>query len=266
MPTPAPPPILHTLAERIDASCTGPLNLVLIDGVPASGKSSLALELRRHLIDRGRPCEVVANDWFIDRAIRSPAAIALGLLIALTPIGVDRAERALLARFLDGDRLGHFYKELGRARTTLRSDAAVTIQPRGAFWNLRHPPAWEATEAAHGLTLTPGAVVLIEGTLTRAVYLDRFPDARTIFVHVPAEVARRRFLARNRKPDAQRNLAFTALALNGLAFRLAARMLGRYRAAYDLEVDLTHFHAPAMRERLDGRTPSRQPPSEPVTS
>lgn len=52
-----------------------PLNLVLIDGVPACGKSSLAEALKRQLFAEGRKAVVVENDWFMDARIRKSGEI-----------------------------------------------------------------------------------------------------------------------------------------------------------------------------------------------
>ena len=248
--------VLDQLAIALDRRC-GPLfNLVLIDGIPASGKSSLSHGLEARLADKGRQTSVIENDWFIARGIRNPLSIALGLALALSPVGIDRIERKLLERFLDGERLAHLHRDLKAARSALREGRPAIIRPEGAFWNLRHPPAWSSVEAAEGLTLQPGGVLLIEGTLTRATWQPHFPDLTSIFVHVPVPVARHRFLERNQHRHKRRNRAFTALARNELAFRLAADMLGRNRAEYDFEIDLRALEHPII---------TRSPPTPSTT-
>ncbi len=241
--------LLDQLAVALDQRCTQALNIVLIDGIPASGKSSLSRGLAERLRARGRGSCVVENDWFIARNIRNPISIVLGLLMAVSPAGIGVVERRLLDHFLDRRRLGAFQHDLSQAITRLEREPSASLRPQGAFWNLRHPPDWRGTEAARGLTLSRGDIVLIEGTLTRATYLLAFPGLTSLLVHVPVPVARARFMARNRDRRTRRNRAFTALARNEIAFRLAARMLYRNRGAYDFELDFADLTKPVLRSR-----------------
>ena len=229
-------------------ACVGrcALNLVLVDGVPASGKSTLARQLERRLITAGREVLLVENDWFIHPDIRDPWALARGLGLALSGRSVEAVESALLERFLDGLRLGRFMDGLGAAAPELEAGRRVELCLEGAWWNLALPRQWSPLRRELG----PGAVVLIEGTLSRAVYHGRFPVHLSVLVDVPAETARARFLTRNRVAETRRNLAFSALAWVSPAFRIAAEMIGRDAHLYDFRVELGSFGAP----RVFGRT------------
>lgn len=240
--------LLDTLAARARHAPAG-LSLVLIDGIPACGKSSLASALRERLQRDGHDAVVVENDWFIDTSIRSPLQIARGLLFALSGQPVDVVERALLDRFLDNQRLGRFQDELGQAGRVLAAGESATLAPSGAHWNLAHAPAWDP----RSFELRPGGVVIIEGTLSRATYLERFPDALCVFVEAPVPVARARFLRRNAAPVSRRNFAFTLLARFGPAYRLAADMVGRDRHPCHIRVDLSELSAPSL---IEGRAQS----------
>lgn len=231
--------LLDTIAARLGDRA---LSVVLIDGVPACGKSSLSVALERRLRGAGRDVVVVENDWFMAPTIRSPRQIMLGLGLALSGRPVEEVERGLLDRFLDGDRLTSFQDELERAAARLAAGESATLNPRGAYWNLARAPEW----TPRSFPLRPGAVVVIEGTLSRAVYLRRFPEALCVFVEVPLPDARERFLRRNRTPASQRNLAFSMLAWFGPAYRLAADMIGRDRHTCHLRVDLSDLNAPRL--------------------
>lgn len=241
--------LVEALAGGVAARCGAALNLVLIDGIPAGGKSSLAAALARGLEARGREVATVENDWFIAAAIRSPLAVAGGLARALALGSAAAVEARLLERFLDQGRLSRFQEELRAASARLGETEEVVLHPEGAFWNLRQPRPWALEPAARGLRLRRGAVLLIEGTLTAATYGPRFPDLTRVLVRVPPEVARQRFLARNRDEKRRRNAAFSALALNAAAFRIASEMLERRATDYHFEVDLASLEAPRLHLR-----------------
>ena len=238
--------VTRALALALDARSTGPLNLVVVDGIPGGGKSSLTAQLAAQLELLGRPAVTIENDWFIARSIRNPFSIALGLGFALSSASPARVERSLLSSFLDQSRVAAFKRELQRAGHQLEHTEAVTLRPHGAFWNLHTPPPWTSVEASNGLVLHRGGLVLIEGTLTTAVYRPEFPDLASIYVNVPPAIARARFLDRNRTKQRRRNRAFTALARSALAFRLAADLITRDQTAFDYEVDLTHLDSPTL--------------------
>jgi hypothetical protein len=229
--------LLQELAAQIP---TAPLNLVLIDGVPACGKSSLAAALQQHLLASGRNAVVVGNDWFMDARIRKSGEILRGLALGMSGRPVEEVERELLARFLDGQRLRHFQESLLQAEKALADGKRVSLSPQGAHWNLARAPAWNERH----YSLEPGTVVIVEGTLSRAVYLPLFPQALCVFVEVPLAEARQRFLRRNQQPDTRRNLAFSLLAWAGPAYRLAAEMIGRDRC--HLRVDGGDWAAPRL--------------------
>ena len=240
-PTPAYTTLLDTISRRLPEGALGP-SILLIDGIPASGKSSLAAALREHLRAEGRTVEVVENDWFIAPSIRSPWQIARGLLLATSGRPVAEVERALLDTFLDGDRLGALQADLARAAAHLERGESVEILPQGAHHNLARPRPWDG----RSLHLRPGAVVIVEGTLCRAAWLGRFPAAFCVFVEVPIPDARLRFLRRNAAPPTRRNRAFSLLARVGPAYRLSAEMIGRDRHAVHLRVDLSDLDAPRL--------------------
>jgi hypothetical protein len=233
--------LVAQLTERI-AERGGPLCLVLVDGVPGCGKSSLAMALRERLTLVGQCAAVIENDWFIAPTIRDPRRLAGGMALALSGRPPGEIELGLLARFLDGDRLGRFQAELEDAGATLGAGRAATLHPQGAHWNLAHAPAW----AGRSFELRPGAVVIVEGTLTRAAYLGRFPEALCVVVVAPLPEARQRFLLRNRRPAARRNLAFSTLAWVGPAYRLAAELIERDHHPCHLRVDLSDLSAPLL--------------------
>lgn len=236
--------ITRSVAEDLDDRCGGTLDVVVMDGIPATGKSSLAEALAGHLRDLGRDVVCIENDWFIDRSIRSPAAIARGFALALSGLGQGDLEQRLLSRFLDQRRLGAFQAALDRARADLADTGESVLRPEGAYWNLHDPRPWHDDPAAAGFTVRPGTIVLIEGTLTAATHVARFPDLVSILVRVPPSVARQRFVERNKDPRRRRNLAFSALALTTMPFRIAGELIER--RAYDIEVDLTSWSAPAF--------------------
>lgn len=152
----------------------------------------------------------------------------------------EEVERELLARFLDAQRLGHFQNSLLEAEKALAAGQSVSLAPQGAHWNLAQAPAWKERQDS----LEPGTVLIIEGTLSRAVYLPLFPKALCLFVEVPLPEARRRFLRRNQQPETRRNLAFSLLAWFGPAYRLAGEMLGRERC--HLRVEAEDWAAPRL--------------------
>lgn len=238
--------VLEELTERLPVRARG-LQLVLLDGIPASGKSSLARALAERLRLAGRDAQVVENDWFIDRSIRNPVAIARGLALGVAAQSIDGLEAELLRRFLDWGRLGRFQDELERAAKLLSEGHPATLRPEGAHWNLARAPAWEP----RSLALRPGGVLIVEGTLSRACYLGRFPEALSVFVEAPVPIARLRFLRRNAAPDTRRNEAFSLIARFGPAYSIAATMLGRDRHPWQLRVDLSDPAVPRLTARDD---------------
>ena len=242
-PGPAYASMLQEVCERLLGRAAPGLALLLIDGVSACGKSTLSHGLSATLSAAGRQVAVVENDWFLGPQIRSPRAILGGLRLALSGAPATSVEAELTRRFLDQRRLGAFVQSLREARARLGEGRSAAVELQVAWWNLALPRPAPALR----WDLHPGDVLIIEGTLSRAVYAPHFPDHTSLFVELPHPVARRRFIERDRDPFTRRNLAFSMLARVGPAYRLAAELVGRHAEACDLRVDLHDLDAPLLK-------------------
>lgn len=204
---------LRSVAEELQPDRHG-FPILLIEGLPGSGKSSRAEALKAVLESQGRKAVVIHSEhYLLQGRYNKPLRAFLGLLarwIARQPN--ERLFNYAAHAFVDTARVERWIREI----SNLRAEGGLfTVDPDHKVQE----------------DLTPGTVLIIEGTLSSHLF-GKLPGAKKLFLDVPPQTIRRQFVKRT-LIEAAGGVVYGSFKARLMAPGIAAGFFRRHSARFD---------------------------------
>ncbi|MBI4396041.1 MAG: 6-phosphogluconolactonase, partial [Elusimicrobia bacterium] len=219
--------------------------VLLADGPPGVGKSTLTEKFKDRLERSGRPVQVIETDWFITRGRNR--FLKLFLLAFLYLPGLSRLPARVIEKFI-----GPAFYDVAEIQSLVKDIQSLEAAPAGTEIrrNIRVQVYTGDARQVRSVVLTRETVLLIEGAYAPTLF-KALRHARRLYAAANPSELKRRFFERAQTHWKFSRLQALASRLKSIPIKLIPLL--REKLTYDLELDLTDLRRPVLKDLVPHR-------------